>query len=108
VPSTAMDWSDMSGSSTLSPHRMVEVTSSRQLEPAAREKNAASSSRSATYPVREDQQAARPRMAPSGFSASEARRDLPRGADPPRRSEERATPPRPLFYGSDRPDSDPL
>jgi hypothetical protein len=106
VPSAVVDWSDMSGSSTLSPPRMVEVTSSRRPEPAAREKNASSSSRSVARPVREDQQVARPRMGPGGSSASEARRDPPCRVDPPRRSEERATPPCHLFDGSDRPDLD--
>jgi hypothetical protein len=47
-------------------------------------------------------------MAPGGSSMSEARRDPPHLADPPRRSEERATPPRHLFDGSDRLDSDSL
>jgi hypothetical protein len=47
-------------------------------------------------------------MEPSDPRASEARRDPPCRADPPRQSEERATPCRHLFDGSDRPDSDPL
>jgi hypothetical protein len=108
VLSAAVDWSDMSGSSTTSPPRMVEVTSSRRPEPAARKKNVGSSSRSAARPVREDQQAAHPRMAPGGSSASESRQDPPRQADLPRRTEERATPHRHLFDGSDHPDSDSL
>jgi hypothetical protein len=80
VPSATVDRSDMSGSSTPSPPRMVEVTSSQRPEPAACGKNTSSSSnsRSVARPVREDQQAARPRMAPSGLSASEAWRDPPR------------------------------
>jgi hypothetical protein len=53
-PSAAVDWSDMSGSSTPSPPRMVEVTSSQRSEPALCEKNMGSSSRSANHPIRED------------------------------------------------------
>jgi hypothetical protein len=100
-----MHYSDMSGSSTSSSPRMVEVTSSRRPEPAAREENVSSSSRSVARPAREDQQAARPHAVPGGSSALEARRD------PPRRvhwSEERVTPPHHPFDGSDRPDSDSL
>jgi hypothetical protein len=108
VASAAMDWSDMSGSSMSSPPHATEVTSSRRPQTAASEKNAGSSSRLAARPALEDQQAARPRMAPGGPSAPEARRDPLRRADPPRRSEERTTPSRHLFDGSDRPDEDSL
>jgi hypothetical protein len=51
-----------------------------------------SSSRPAVRPVQEDQQAARPRIAPGGSSTFKARRDPSRRVDPQRRSEERATP----------------
>jgi hypothetical protein len=47
-------------------------------------------------------------MAPDGPSAPEVRRDPPRRADPSRRSEERTTPSRHLFDGSDRPDANSL
>jgi hypothetical protein len=47
-------------------------------------------------------------MVPGGLSALEAWRDLPRRVDPPRWSEERTTPSRHLFDGSDRLDSDSL
>jgi hypothetical protein len=47
-------------------------------------------------------------MAPSGTGASESRRAVPCQADPPRWSEERPTPVRQLFDGSDCLDSDSL
>jgi hypothetical protein len=50
----------------------------------------------------------RPHVAASGTGAPEAQRAPPRQADPPRWSEERPTPTRHLFDGSDRPDSDSL
>jgi hypothetical protein len=68
VASAVVDWSDMSGSSTSSPFRATEVTSSRRPQIAVREKNAASSSRSAARPAREDQRVARPCVAPGGPS----------------------------------------
>jgi hypothetical protein len=42
------------------------------------------------------------------MGASGSQRAAPRQADPPRRSEERPTPVRQLYDGSDRPDSDSL
>jgi hypothetical protein len=60
-PCTAVDWSDMLGSSTSSPPRAVEVTSLRWPEPAAREGGTSSSSRSGARPVREDQRVTRSR-----------------------------------------------
>jgi hypothetical protein len=50
----------------------------------------------------------RPRVAPGGPGAPEARRDPPSRADPPRWSEDRQAPSRHLFDGSDRPDVDSL
>jgi hypothetical protein len=50
VPSTAVDWSDMSGSSSSSPPHATEVSSSRRPQTAARDKNVGSSSRSAARP----------------------------------------------------------
>jgi hypothetical protein len=44
MASAAVDWSDMSGSSTSSPPRATEVTSLRWPETSVREKNAGSSS----------------------------------------------------------------
>jgi hypothetical protein len=97
VASAAVDWSDMSGSSTSSPPRAIEVTSSRRPQIATREKKAGSSSRSAARHARVDQQVVRPHVTPGGPSAPEARRDPPRQDDPPR-----------LFDDSDRPDADSL
>jgi hypothetical protein len=98
----------MSGSSTPSPPRMVEVTSSWRLEPAACEKSVGLCSRSAAHAVREDQQAACPRTMLGSLSASEARRNPPCRVNLPRRSEERAAPSRHLFNDSDRSDSNSL
>jgi hypothetical protein len=98
----------MSGSSTSSPPRTTEVTSSRRPQSTVREKNTSSSSRSAARPARGDQRVVRPRVVPIGPGAPEARRDPPRQADPPRQSKERLSPSRNLFDGSDRPDVDSL
>jgi hypothetical protein len=106
--SAAVDWSDMSGSSSSSPSRGIEVSSSRHPHAAARDKAVGSSSRQVARPVREDQRMVRPRAAPSGTGASESQRSTPRQADPPRRSEERLASARQLYNGSDRPDSDSL
>jgi hypothetical protein len=51
VASAAVDWSDMSGSSPSSPPRGAEVSSSRQPQAAARDKNVGSSSRQAARPT---------------------------------------------------------
>jgi hypothetical protein len=107
-PSVAVDWRDMSWSSTPLPPCMVELISSRRIESATREKNVDSSSRSAARPVREDQQATSSRTMPGGPSASEARRDPPHQVDLPIRSEEQVTPSRLLYDGSHHPDSDSL
>jgi hypothetical protein len=44
VASVAVDWSDMSGSSSSSPPRATEVSSSRRPQTAVRDKNVGSSS----------------------------------------------------------------
>jgi hypothetical protein len=98
----------MLGSSTPSPPRAVEVTSSRRPDPVAHEKNVGLISRSTARPVREDQRATRSNTTPGGLGASEARRNLPCRVDPPNRSEERALPSRHLFNSSNRPDTDSL
>jgi hypothetical protein len=49
-----------------------------------------------------------PCVAPGLPGAPEARRDPPCRADPPRRTEERTTPTRHIFDGSDHPDADSL
>jgi hypothetical protein len=98
----------MSGSSSSSPPHAAEVSSSRRLQTAARDKNVWSSSRQAARPVQEDQRTVRPRVASSGPGATGSQSAAPRQAEPPRRSEERPTPARQLYDGSDHPDFDSL
>jgi hypothetical protein len=104
----AVDWSNMSGSASSSPPRGAEVSSSRRLREARRDKTVGSSSRPAAPPARVDQWSACSRAAPSRTGASEPQRPVPRHADPPRRSEERPVSARQLYDGSDHPDSDSL
>jgi hypothetical protein len=54
VAGAAVDWSDMSGSSSSSPSRATEVSSSQRPQTAARDKNVGSSSRQAARPAQED------------------------------------------------------
>jgi hypothetical protein len=108
VASTAIDWSDMFGSSSSSPPRGVEVSSSHRPQAARRDKTVGSSSRPAVPSVREDQRMTRSRATPGGTDAPEPRRPAPRQADPPRRSEERPSSARQFYDGSERPDSDSL
>jgi hypothetical protein len=108
VASATVDWSDMSGSFSLSPPHATEVSSSRRPQMAARNKNVGPSSRPAARPAREDQRVVRPHVAPSGTGAYELQRAPPRQADPSRWLEEQPAPVRQLFDGSDRPDSDSL
>jgi hypothetical protein len=98
----------MSGSSTPSPPRVVEVTSSRRPEPAAREKGAGSSLRSVALLVREDQRVTHSHMMLGSPGASEVRRDPPRQDDPPRMPVEHKPSPHHLFDGFDRPNTDSL
>jgi hypothetical protein len=72
IASAAVDWSDMSGSSSSLPPRGTEVSSSRQPQVAAHDKTVGSSSIQATHPAREDQWTVHPRVAPSGTGASES------------------------------------
>jgi hypothetical protein len=78
IASAAVDWSDKSGSSSSSPPRAIEVSSSRWPQTAARDKNVGSSSRQAARPAREDQRTDRPRVAPSRKGTSESQRAAPR------------------------------
>jgi hypothetical protein len=64
VASAAVDWSDMSGSSSSLPPRATKVSSSRQPRMAAHDKNVGSSSRPAARPAREDQRVVRPCVRP--------------------------------------------
>jgi hypothetical protein len=82
VASAAVDWSDMSGSSSSSPPRATEVLLLRRPQIVVREKNVGASSQIAARPAREDQRVVRPHVAPSGTSAPEAQRASPRQADP--------------------------
>jgi hypothetical protein len=51
IASTAVDWSNISGSSSSSPPRATEVSSSRRPQMTARNKNVGSSSRPAARPA---------------------------------------------------------
>jgi hypothetical protein len=98
----------MSGSSSSSPLRGAEVSSSRRPREAGRDKVVGSSSRLAAPPARVGLRSTRSRTAPSGTGTPEPPRSAPRQIDPPRRSEEHSVPVRQLYDGSDRPDSDSL
>jgi hypothetical protein len=98
----------MSGSSSSSPPRGTEVSSSRQPQATGREKTLGSSSHPVAHPARGDQQMVRPRVVPSGTGTPEPQRSAPCQADPLRRSEERLASTRQLYDGSDRHDSDSL
>jgi hypothetical protein len=60
----------ISGSSSPSPPRSTEVSSSRQPPPAERDKTVGSSFRQAARPTREDQRTVRSCVVPSGTGAS--------------------------------------
>jgi hypothetical protein len=62
VASAAVDWSDMSGSSSSSPPHATEVSSSWWPQTATCDKNVGLSSRPAAHPAREDQRTVLPRM----------------------------------------------
>jgi hypothetical protein len=67
----------MSGSSSSSPSRGTEVSSSRRLQATGRNKTVGSSLRQAAPSAREDQRTVRPRAVPSGMGASEPQRSAP-------------------------------
>jgi hypothetical protein len=77
VASAADDWSNMSGLSLSSPPRGVEVSSSRQLQAAMRDKTMGVSSHQAVRPAREDWQTIHPPLAPNWTGASEPQRSAP-------------------------------
>jgi hypothetical protein len=106
VANAAVDWSNMSGSSSSSPPRGTEMLSSCQPQAAVRDKTVGLSPRQAACPARGDRWTVRPRVVPSGTGASEMQRYAPRQADPPRQSEERPASSRQLYDGSDLLDSD--
>jgi hypothetical protein len=72
----------MSGSSSSSPLRDTEVSSSRRPPVTGCDKTTGSSSRQAARPAREDQRVVRPRAVPSGAGAPELQRSMPRQVDP--------------------------
>jgi hypothetical protein len=98
----------MSGTSSSSPPRGAEVSSSRQPQVTGRDKTVGASSCPMAPPTREDQRMVRSRAVPSGTGASEPQRSAPRQADPTRRSKERPASTRQLYDGSERPDFDSL
>jgi hypothetical protein len=108
IASAAIDWSNMSGSSSSSPPRGIEVSLSHRPRAARCDKTVDSSSRPAASVVREDQQMTRSCATPGRTGAPETRRPAPRQANPLRRSEERPSSARQIYDGSERPDSDSL
>jgi hypothetical protein len=72
VASAAVDWSNISRSSSSSPPRNAEVSSSRQPREARRDKAVGSSTRLVASPARVDQRSIRSRVAPSGTGAPES------------------------------------
>jgi hypothetical protein len=87
VASAAVDWSNMSGSSSSSPLRGAKVLSLRWPREAGRDKIVGLSSHLAAPPARVGQRSTRSRTVPSGTGAPELQRPAPRKIDPPRRSE---------------------
>jgi hypothetical protein len=73
----------MSGSSSSSPPRAAELSSSWRPETATRDKKVGSSSRPAARPAREDQRMVHPHVAPNRTGASKLQRAVPHQADPP-------------------------
>jgi hypothetical protein len=108
VASAAVNWSNMSGSSSSSPPHGAEVSSSRRPREAGRDKTVGSSSRLTAPPTRVGQQLVRSPAAPSGTGTPGPQRPAPCQADPPRRSEEQSVYVRQLYDSSDRPDSNSL
>jgi hypothetical protein len=98
----------MSGLSSSSPFRGVEVSSSRRPREAGHDKVVGSSSRPAAPPVRVGLRSTRSCTTPRGIGTPEPPRSVPHQIDPPRRSEERSVPVRQLYDGSDHPNSDSL
>jgi hypothetical protein len=82
IGSAVVDWSHMLGSSSSSPLRAAEVSSSRQPQMVMRDKNVGSSLRPAACPAQKGQRTVRPRAVPSETGASESQRAAPRQADP--------------------------
>jgi hypothetical protein len=108
VASAAIDWSNMSASSSLSPPRGAEVSSLRRPREAGHDKTVGSSSRPAAPPTRVGLRSTRSRTTPNRTGTPELHRSATGQIDPRRRSVERSASVRQIYYGSDRPDSDSL
>jgi hypothetical protein len=91
VVSAAVDWSNMSGSSSSPPPRDAEVSSSCRPQAVGRDKTVGLISHQAAPPTRVDPRLVRSHAGPNGMDASELQRLAPRQADPLRRSEEWST-----------------
>jgi hypothetical protein len=88
VASATIDWSNMSGSSSLSPTRGTEVSSSRRPREAGHDKTVGSSSRLAAPHAHVGLRSIRSRTAPSGTGTPEPHRSAPHQINSPRRSVE--------------------
>jgi hypothetical protein len=83
VASATIGWSNMSGSSSSSPPRGAEVSSSRRSQDAGHDKTVGSSSCPAGPPAHVGLRSTRSRTAPNGTSTPEPQRSAPRYIDPP-------------------------
>jgi hypothetical protein len=108
VASVAIDWSNMSVSSSLSPPRGAEVSSLRRLREVGHSKIVGSSSRPAAPPARVGLRSTFSRTAPNGTGTHDLHRSATGQIDPRRRSVERSASVRQIYDGSDRPDSNSL
>jgi hypothetical protein len=90
VASAAIDWSNMSGSSSSSPPHGAEVSSSRRPREAGYDKTVGSSSRPVAPPARVGLRSTRSRTSPSRTGTPEPQRSAPPQIDPSRRSEEQS------------------
>jgi hypothetical protein len=107
VASAAIDWSNMSGSSSWSPPRGAKVSSSHRRERRGMTRQwARAHVRWLLLPV---WACGRPALVwASRTGTPEPHRSVPYQIDPPRRSVERSVSVRQIYDGSDRPDSDSL
>jgi hypothetical protein len=107
VASAAVDWSNMSGSSSSSPPGGAKVLSTCRPQAAARQ-DCGLELTSGGSPRPSGPVVGPLPCGASGTGASEPQRPAPRPADPLRRSKERPASARQLYDGSDRPNSDSL
>jgi hypothetical protein len=85
VPSAAVDWSDISGSSSSSPPRATEVSSLWRPQTAVCDKTLARPRDQRLALPREDQQTVCTRVVPSKTGASKSQKAAPAKLTPPRR-----------------------